>query len=402
MSKAFPTASALKYAMACPGSVRLPKVAELSAGAEAGNDKHEYLAALLRGDNEAMADVYAELSDDVRKEVEQYTTDGLPTFRWVRTEVAFAYNPKAGRARVLGENLGRDYLKAGLKVGEEFAGTADFVGESDGKLVVGDWKTGNAFTVDAASDNWQLKFLAVCSIRAAMEANLVTTANIPAGGYDTVRVCIARTKEQPIHLDWADFDGFDLDAFAFDLAALAEYIQSDAGPRLVEGSHCRWCPSFDQCPAKTSLIRSMAAMPQTSMQEVMDLTLSPENVAEAFARYNIVKTALRRVESRLQGWAIKNPINAGDGKVYGPVKRTEEVISPEIAHKVLIDLIGRDAADKAFSLDTNKTALKAAISSNVPRGKGAATFREAMERISKLGGVLEKDRTELRVYKPET
>jgi RecB family exonuclease len=395
----FPTASGLKYAMACPGSTRLQRFGSISEASADGNARHEYLAALFLGDDDAVASIYSEMRPELRKEVSEYDLSGVPVMRWRLAEVAFAFNPETGKARVVGFNIGRDYAANGVDMKREFAGTADYVGASyDGRLIVGDWKTGNAYTVDHVSENWQLKFLADCVLQT--QADLIALAPGSESGnqeFTEVDAYITRTKGE-MRSEVRTFTAFDIDSFTLELKALGEYIHSSAPPKFVEGSHCQWCPSFDSCPAKTSLVRAMSSAPETFAGEIGAITSS--NVREAYARYRIAKMALRKVEARLQAYAAKEPIQLSGGKVFGPVVRKDEDIDPAIAGKVLAETIGPQEALKAFDMSVNKTGIKKAISGAVEKGMGAQTFRHVMSTIGARGGIVERDRTEMREHTP--
>lgn len=70
--------------------------------------------------------------------------DANKTVGW-RAEVAYAYDPQTGAARVLGYNIGREYDKHG-KLPNEIAGSADIAWMEGDAVVVSDWKTGRAVT----------------------------------------------------------------------------------------------------------------------------------------------------------------------------------------------------------------------------------------------------------------
>jgi hypothetical protein len=394
---ALPSASGLKYAMRCNGQAKLPKVASVSDHADNGNLRHEYLAAALVGDSERAADVLARMPAEVAEECRLIDLSSMPRFMWVQTEVAYVYNPIMRTARIIGNDIGRDYLGHGWKPTDEFPGTADFVGVTeDGNLTVGDWKTGNAYTVEAAKDNWQLAMLAV----AALTTHNVEQQWLREGGNSTidksaVDVLIVRTKGE-LRFDRSTFDSFDLESFRQDLRALAEYIRDEkAEPRLVSGAHCRWCPSFDYCPVQTNLIRSLALKPNVMVDESSEL-LTPENAAMAYARYRVIKQAMRRIEQQFQQYARRQPIALPDGKVYGIVETPDTRIDPAVALAVLTEKHGREVAIKAMTLETSKAGIDRAIAPLAERGMKAGMVREALAAIQQRGGVTTVMKQELR------
>jgi len=391
-----PSASGLKYAMACNGQAKLPKVASVSESADNGNLRHEYLAAALVGDSERAQDALAQMPADVAEECRGIDLSSMPSFKWVMTEAAYAYNPDTRMARLLGNDIGRDYAGHGWRPTEEYPMTADFVGIThENRLVVGDWKTGNAFTVEAAKDNWQLAALAVSAQSHALAGFGVNGPGLPEGLGGEVDVMIVRTKGE-VRIDLSTFDAFDLESFRQDLEGLAKYIRDEkAEPKLTTGSHCRWCPSFDFCPAQTNLIRSLAMKPNVMVDEAAAM-LTPETASAAYARYRVIKQAMRRIEQQFQQYARKQPIELPDGKVYGVVDVPDTRIEPGVALAVLTEKYGREVALKAMTLETSKAGIDRALAPVAEKGKKAGMVREALADIQRLGGVTTVVKQELR------
>lgn len=79
-----------------------------------------------------------------------------------KVEAAFAYDPQTGAGRILGYDIGRQYVDAGL-LPHEIAGSADLVWMSGGTVVVVDHKTGRSITDSV----WpQMQWLSVMAARA--------------------------------------------------------------------------------------------------------------------------------------------------------------------------------------------------------------------------------------------
>lgn len=375
-----PSASALKRTMLCPGSAILPQVGSITEASEKGNVLHEYLALRLTGKSEeaALLAIPAQYHEDARS----IDLSGMPEFEWVKTEVAFAYDPSTRVARVLGENIQRDYKGYGLVEDEEFPCTIDWCGKTvDGRLVLGDWKTGNAYTVEAAKDNWQLFLGAICVeyCFAGVEAK-------------TIHAAIARTLGTT-RFDWAEYDAFDLELYSDQLDLLKGQLRQmdPAHPKLVEGAHCQYCPAFNACPAKVALMRALSVTPGLLADEVKGM-LTPENAALAYARYRAVKAALRKLDVAFQEYAARTPIVLPDGKVYGKKVEEREEIDPQIAWDALA---ARNYDPRiGLSLDVSKASLERAVrAANPPRGKAAEWMRNLLGAISERGGIVLK-RTE--------
>ena len=74
-----------------------------------------------------------------------------------RTELAFALNPSTRKARILGKDIGREYVKHGLDPVSEIGLSTDYVwAEEKGVPICGDWKTGYASHVEPPEENLQL------------------------------------------------------------------------------------------------------------------------------------------------------------------------------------------------------------------------------------------------------
>lgn len=79
-----------------------------------------------------------------------------------KVEMAFAFDPRTGQARILGYDLGRKYKEAGL-LPHEIAGSADVVWMSGETVVVVDHKTGRSISDSV----WpQMRWLSVMAARA--------------------------------------------------------------------------------------------------------------------------------------------------------------------------------------------------------------------------------------------
>lgn len=379
-----PSASSLKRAMKCPASALLPQTASESEAADKGNALHTYLAGVItaRGEAEKLSALLA-VPEQWREEAEGIDISFLPRFEWVWTEVAFAYNPGVGMARVLGFDIGRHYEKYGWMPEREYPGTADLVGlAEDGTLWVLDWKTGNAFDVEPAERNWQLHFLGLCASRVY--------------GRDRVRVGIVRTKNGT-RPDLFDMEAFDLDAASEDLKALAAALASGER-KLVEGEHCSYCPAYHHCPTKTALIRALSVTPGVVAEQIT--ALLPEDAGKAYMRLKMVRQAIGQVEKALREYASRQPIPLPDGREYRLVEKNIPSIDPDYAAAAIDAVLTIEGAEpvgpQCWEKETSKAAIERVVKKYAPRGKAAQAMRAVMGELEKNGGLVLKTRTELR------
>lgn len=161
-----------------------------------------------------------------------------------RAEVAMAYDPRTGRARVLGVNLGRRYAEAGL-LDHEIPGTADVAGRDGEVAVITDTKGGPGEQwiqrVEAASANWQLGLLALMWTRVL--------------GVFRARVEIHHVDESGRirYRDIASLDALDLARIEDDVQGIwAKLGKGKIKPRA--GTHCvdQYCPALQGCAAAQS------------------------------------------------------------------------------------------------------------------------------------------------------
>lgn len=97
----------------------------------------------------------------------------------MRAEAAYAYDPEADTARLLGYDIGRKYEEHG-KLAHEIAGSADIVWLDGDTVHVRDWKTGRSVT-DAV---WpQLEWLGLFAVRATPGARIAVAGALHVTDY---------------------------------------------------------------------------------------------------------------------------------------------------------------------------------------------------------------------------
>ncbi len=139
-----PTGSAVGRALACPASLHLPQVADMSSSeaAASGNYIHKYLEiTYAEGRDAADASLVFDDNQDLIFRCKEIQLPKLELVDW-NVERAFAYDVSTGGARRLGDRIDRNYEEKGPLGLFEIALTLDLVALSRGVVYVLDWKTG--------------------------------------------------------------------------------------------------------------------------------------------------------------------------------------------------------------------------------------------------------------------
>lgn len=307
------SASSLPRLRRCLGSVRRVRIRSTSPDAEHGTNIHDFLRDLkVIGREAALAKV--PLSAPHRSACEQVKPEDIPDGG--RAEITFAWDPKTGKARVLGCDLARDY--AGALPGE-LVGTADISGEAGDFVIVVDYKTGNA---DAAKGNWQMISLAVMAAAAF--------------GKSKAKIALAFVRpDGSIGWDTAELSAMDLDGYADELAELCAEILSarEEGPSrsetLDEGAWCNYCPALMVCPAKALHAIEIVGRAQTTDLESVNeeiVALTPVEAGVAWDRVKIGLKLLGKMKESLQLYAERQPIELASGKVIRPISMNNRTI----------------------------------------------------------------------------
>jgi hypothetical protein len=145
-----------------------------------------------------------------------------------RSEVAYAFCPVTGKARILGYNIDREYEKHG-KLPHEIGSSADIAGMEGETVTVDDWKTGRSI----ADSVWmQLEQLCLMAARAT--------------GAWHARARVLHATDYGIVVTERTYDDAALARIGDQLRVDVEAIE-DAWP--VTGPHCdgQYCPARAGC-----------------------------------------------------------------------------------------------------------------------------------------------------------
>jgi hypothetical protein len=410
MSRALwlPSASKMAQALACPGSVVLPRDKrreEATPEMLRGSAIHLWLekalgpapeppATALDVADAALVRFCKENGLDAG-EIAQ-TIDGVDLSDIVREgatvlgrEVAYAYDVEAGTARELGSSIERRYLQAGWVPTREIAGTADLLLRLiDGSLLVADFKSAHFDTANSPSWDAQLNTLALAVAR--------------VHGVDSISVGVCLILEDG-RTSWRtrQLDALDLDCWAVTLeVGLARWREAHAAvsqgqaPATTPGHYCTWCPSRPVCPSWTQLARELARDPQLDPAAVSLLT--PEAAGRAYVKSKLLRKLLDDIDAQLDARAHLGALPLPGGGLYGWVEEKRETLTPEVVERVVAQLLSPEAAALAVKAErkATKTALEE-MATWVAREKKAAgekvsaagIVRAVLAEVEKQGGL---------------
>jgi hypothetical protein len=137
--------------------------------------------------------------------------------------------------------------------------------------------------------------------------------------------------------------------------------------------------------------------------------LTPELAREAKAKADLIRNALRNLDSAIYSYARENPIPVGDGKVWGPrVVRRDNVDGP-LSYQLLNETYGLDVAVKASTFDVTKKGVREAMrlvqQSIVEAGGEKPTLveleRQALGRLRNAGAISSVEKEVFEEHRPE-
>jgi hypothetical protein len=321
----------------CIGGAVLPRAGRRTAGATAGSVRHRYFERVNAVGREA---ALAEVEEPWRSVLEAVNLDGLGLADGsLASEVAFAWDWERDTARELGRGTDRDYAEVG---DTEIPGTVDAVGlVGEDAVYVGDYKS-EFLHVPPPRGNLQLRLYALMAARAYGRSRAVVEIVRPR-------------RDEPAWRDRAELDAFDLVMVADNARDLAERVmaarvafENGVEPRLVTGEHCRYCPSVTHCPEQTTLIRRLASEDGAALEERFFDALTPETAARAWHRVQAAKLLIERLEVALETYALHNPIDLGDGRVYGSTTQNSLSLNGAALEERFFDALTPETAARAW------------------------------------------------------
>lgn len=387
-----PSSSSVQRAMACPASTALPQVGHVGSEDQSrGIAVHAFIA-----DVKALgrAEALERCPKRWRLYCESIPLDDLHLERFL-PEPAFALNVTTGKVRLLGQNIGREYVKHGGDPENEIFCTPDGVGISEDAVYVVDWKSGMAY-VPRPVENWQIRVGSICAATYYQKQQAVGE--------------ITHLPQSPTDDPWRQRDTFDLlqiDGWLEELLeAVPVWRAAQAAERegrplaVVTGSHCQFCPCVASCPATGALMRTFAGLdPAKGLGE-----LTPETaklVREQFQRH---KQVMEMVDAALKAYASSQPIPTSTaGKFYGLRTVEREELDPRIVFDLVREQYGEEFARKAVSWEATKTGLEE-VAREIAAATGSSsreTMRGLLAAIRERGGSRTLPQQQYREFKPK-
>ena len=350
----------------CIGPAALPRCDRETEAAKKGSVKHDFLFRSLKHGREK---ALAETPKKDLKTIGEIRTETLPDLdcgREIKGEIAFALDLKTGYARILGEGIDRDYPSEPYVI----CGTADLVAPPTDSMacVVGDYKT--RVTMEAC-DSWQLRLIALaCSSVFQADEYQCWLFDLSGGQhsqytYDDVELGKHLRDARRI---------YEKALFARSIRACEEY---------VKGDHCKYCPSFYWCPAKSG--DYLSTLPD-------DLSAaSGDQIRESWYSIKLEEKRIAEAKKTIEELIRRRPVDVGDDKVLASVETTrrtmgEEAIAllrsdyPEVANDAIV-------AEEKVTMESLKKAF------------GSSDYKEVIEKLEEKGALRASTFTSIREIK---
>ena len=362
---------------ACPGSAALPAIGEPAGDpARKGTAIHDFLENCVKKNrDEALRLVPQEFYDAC----EVIDITALPAGNpesW-RVEVAFAYDWRAGTARILGEGMGRNYGELGPN---EIPGAVDVAGVTADASVIYDYKTGRA-AQEPPEAHWQLKFLGL--------------ASATAYGKDEAHVGLIRIWDSITHFEVGHFDALDLANVRHQIVDIMERVEDamatvarGALPELNVGGHCTYCPAFRICPAMTAHMQMAFDGPGNLIFRPAEVT--PEQLGQAYLRLKLIAKATEQMTTDIRELAKSMPVPLGNGKMLAAVQTPREDPIADIAARAIAELYGPEAGREVVKTTVSVTkdrieeVVRKYMTPGAPIGK---TVEAAYQAVRDAGGM---------------
>ncbi len=262
---------------------------ETSDAADLGTRFHAAIESYVAfGEMPAHTDDIAQLLVSAKAWVDHFGREKLAA------EVAFAWDPEADTAKVLGHGLGRDYSSGdGL-----LCGSADLIAVSRFTKTgyVGDWSTG-----DGSKKGPQLRTLALMLARAeGLESVTVEALEVSAEG---VR-----------HVCTETLDEFALAAIA---GEIAESLVIDSGVRPQPGAHCTemYCPARVTCPAAREIVDALIPAESLVRPGWGLVIANPDHARWLLDHARLVGAAVEAVKDAVKAYVPKDGLVLEDGSM---------------------------------------------------------------------------------------
>lgn len=375
----------------CPASAALPQTHDTNPNEsrDRGSAMHRFLERVPAIGREA---ALAETDEAHRGFCETIELAKLADRLTLSTEVALAYNFRDDTARRL---LPLEHRAYEIDPECEIPLTVDLAGVGVDEVLIGDYKSGHGWLPEPhQSMQLGLGALALARIHEATRARV-----------EYIRV----RDDGSIRRFESTLDIFGLEGFAgrvsdtmTEVADLRVSIAAGAVPTTTQGPWCKHCHAREFCPGRTALIRHVLHDPQPIPYL---LPLTPESAQRAYQLLAPARAAIAQIEAAIYSYAKTTPIPLGvepDGteRWFGEVRRPgNDVLDGETTHRVLTELYGGEAANKAVTMETTKKAVQDTVRAKLKEGeKVTKKFEEVIGIVKLAGGITNPETCSTREY----
>lgn len=291
------------------------------------------------------------------------------------TEVPVGLIPDQGDVR-MGPS-GWDHRDYSWSTWSHINGTVDaWALDPEGTLRVVDWKTGEAAHVDLPSKSGQMLFLGLAFWRWLRSQGQAVSA---------VSLEYVKVNESRLWVEAATVMTSDLLAFESELVELMQAIDANPEPKVGWWCASLFCDYRGRCPATAGALDAVAAWPEAQPFKFVlkaDEFESPEHVRWQYLQLKAAEKRLEEVTAALKERAREEPVELGDGRVYGERAVTKETVQADMPG--VLDALRAHFGDRAEAcLETKVTCTKTAIEEVA--GEVAKEKKAAGEKATKAG-----------------
>lgn len=341
------TASQLYRLEKCQASMVLPQISSTSEYAERGTQIHKYLEYFvesLGNTKTAKPKLPKDIEEFCAKIDTQEIRALLDKAEFIKLESGYGlsvddcvadypfYSRRTGRVYFDAEGVGIGKLDCVF-------GTVDLKFDKNDILHVYDFKTG-VTDYGRPSESLQLLFGALTE----------DTTNGAQIGFIYIK------QDGSVVIDEEFVSAEKLQEASLRIGAISEacdkaYKTKYAVP--VEGEHCKYCPSFNFCPAKQQL----AAHLESGVLSPSLPTLSVATAPAILEKLEMAEGLLAAIRKQVDAFAEQHPFTATDGALYGPKTNRRESINGDAAQDIIARMFGASVAAECTETTITKTRL---------------------------------------------
>lgn len=376
--------------LACLASVVLPHSRSTGPRAVRGTELHRFMCAMGKAaTQEEKAEALLAVPEEWRDAAASIDWERMPTLNPETgiPELALAYDPVTGAVRELGRGgaLEHDDIEELLRPGE-IGGIIDWCALTPDAVYVCDWKFGWQ-SLDRAEVNGQLRLYGLFASKLFQkDSAIVSFCRI----FDSGMVAWDIATIDAMKLDLSEV-GLRQHLQSVEAAQLA-YRNDGTIPKMVEGSHCTYCPAWRFCPTKTALLLSTIEQEPNKAPELARLPqpLNHDVVSRMWSKLKQAQKLVEKLQDDMREYVrLYGDVKLVSGNVLGMVETETRSIDPVFARPVLTELFGAEGANLAIRT-TEKitfTSLDEVIKAHSSHGMKAKLERKVIAELEAEGAI---------------